>query len=175
MATQASISLDVGALSLVATIVFFIINIYLNQSKQSKVEYISSEHRITELENNKLDRSCIVDFEKRINNIEFAISYKLNPLWAVIEHEIPKMLLKENTPELDRLLREVQNNGFDSMDMHAMKRLACMLDEEFQNTTKLEAVTKHDRVFGLVFLKAAVEGAIDERNHRPSLIEESGE
>jgi len=121
----------------------------------------------------KQDKNDAVAMEHRMTDIENAITYKLNPLWTAIEREIPKLLLKKDTIELDNLLNKMHDGGLDYFSPEELRRLSCLLDDEYQKASQEEDDGKRGRAFVLVLVRGVVNGKIHEREHRiPTKMEE---
>lgn len=113
----------------------------------------------------KLSKKDAVELEKRLSSIENAIRYKLDPLWAVIEREIPKILVRADTPKLDALLFKLGNNGFDNTATADLEETLCLVSDQIVMLNMGEHENLRMRAFALVFLKAAVDSVLDQRKH----------
>lgn len=81
-----------------------------------------------------------------------AIEEKINPIWNVIIGELPKLLIKEDTPRLDELLR-LAINGRSTMTDRQIHEMTCLLDEEYE---KSRAAGDSGRAIGIALFRATL-------------------
>lgn len=88
--------------------------------------------------------------EHRLTSLEL----KVEPLWAAVSEEIPKLLIRQDTPKLDILLRLASDN-LDSMTDKQIHDMICMLDDEY-----LKAVKNREsgRAVGISLFRATLKG-----------------
>lgn len=88
------------------------------------------------------------DLEHRLTSLEL----KVEPLWDAVRNEIPKLLIKEETPTLDKFLR-MTSNEIDEMTDQQIHDLTCLLDEEI---TKARESGDIAIAIGIVLIRATL-------------------
>ncbi len=138
-----SVQVDAGIVVAVIAMMGTLASAYIANGKESKTdaakryaEAVIQEHRMTILES------------------------KIEPIWETIMNEIPKLLIKESTPELDILLRKTQNGSLDDLSFDELYRLKRLLEIEFDKIRNNETDSARSRGIGLAFFKAAVKSTI---------------
>jgi hypothetical protein len=101
------------------------------------------------ISNGKMNRDEAVRWENRITKIEQKIEDKLEPLYEVIENEIPRLLIKENTPELDALLKIKIND----LNLEETQRMLVIVESEYDKVLNDESLDR-SRGMMLAFVRA---------------------
>lgn len=83
-----------------------------------------------------------------------ALEEKINPIWQAIISEIPNLLIKEDTPELDELLR-MASNGLEDMTDKQIHKMLQLLNEEY---TKAIEIGNSGRAVGIALFRATLKG-----------------
>lgn len=93
-----------------------------------------------------------VNSAKRLEHRLTSLELKVEPLWDAIRSEIPKLLIKEDTPKLDEFLR-MASNGLSAMTDEQVHEMVCLLDEEY---SKAIETGDSGRAVGIALFKATL-------------------
>ena len=72
---------------------------------------------------------------RRLEHRLTSLEEKVEPIWAAIISELPKMLIKADTPELDEILRKHMTRN-RKLTNEEQLRLIELLDEEYQKAVE---------------------------------------
>ncbi len=103
----------------------------------------------------KFTRQEAVHLESRFNSIESSIEIlqnKVEPVWNAIINEIPKLLIKDDTPKLDNLLK-LASNGFSGMSEKQIHTMSQLLDVEYSKAIKTGDA---GRAVGIALFRATI-------------------
>jgi hypothetical protein len=134
-----SISVDSPIIIALIALMGTIINSFVTNDKQTKKDAIEQEHRLTD--------------------IESAIKYKVDPLWNMIEKTFPKLAEREDTPDLDILLRKYREAP-ESMSEDELMSMLTNLESELTKITNDESLLRGRGVV-LAFLSVPVRARLD--------------
>lgn len=87
-----------------------------------------------------------VNSAKRLEHRLTSLEHKIEPVWDAIRNEIPKLLIRPHTLELDGLI-EKSMKGLNTMSDNQVKRLLQLIDDEYN-----EAVTQGYPGLAIAFL-----------------------
>ena len=135
-----SVSVDSSVVIALIALVGTIINSFATNDKQTKKDAIEQEHRLTD--------------------IESAIKYKVDPLWNMIEKTFPKLAEREDTPELDKLLRKYRLEP-DEMSEEELAYMLAGIEDELSKIMDDETLLRGRGVV-LAFLSVPVRCRLDE-------------
>lgn len=72
-----------------------------------------------------------VNSAKRLEHRLTSLEHKIEPVWDAIRNEIPKLLIRPHTLELDELIQK-SLKGLNTMSDNQVKRLLQLLDDEYK-------------------------------------------
>ena len=107
----------------------------------------------------KVSKKDAVDLEHRLTDMEGAIKYKVDPLWNMIEKTFPKLAEREDTPDLDILLRKYRESP-DSMTEDELMSMLTSLEYELNKIANDETLLRGRGVV-LAFLSVPVRARLD--------------
>jgi len=104
---------------------------------------------------------------KRIHTLELdlrAVQTRFDVFWAVIEKELPKILIRTDTPDIDNLLRKMEEGTITTEEKQQLKE---MMREELTKYNEDDGRNEAIR-FGYVFIIAGLESelAAQEKTHK---------
>ncbi len=94
---------------------------------------------------------------RRLEHRLTSLEHKIEPVWDAIRNEIPKLLLRPHTAELDELI-EKSMNGLKTMNEVQVNRLLQLLDAEY---TEAVAHGYPGRAMAIVFMRIGIKADID--------------
>jgi hypothetical protein len=96
----------------------------------------------------------VIQQNAKIHSLELDINTvktQFNVFWAVIEKELPKILIKPHTPEIDRLMRKLHTEGLDCKERDELEvKLRKALEDGLANNDSALAM-------GYIFMIARFE------------------
>lgn len=98
-------------------------SLYFARKDRAVGEVGKLENRLATLEANRFtqeDRDCLNELE-----------LKMSLFWGIVEKEFPRLLIQQNTPQLDSLLVKASMNGVGSLTDNEYNELVARLDQEY--------------------------------------------
>lgn len=93
-----------------------------------------------------------INSAKKLEHRLTSLEHKIEPIWDAIRNEIPKLLIKEGTKELDKLLR-MTSEGLDNMTDKQVHDMIRLLEEEY---TKAMKTGDSGRAVGIALFRATL-------------------
>ena len=121
--------------------------------------YKGSAANMKELEN-RITTNEQYRFTKEDRDCMNEMKLKVDLFWSVVEKEFPKILVRHETPEFDKLLNKA-SDGLDKLSLEELSRLSSTLKSQYKIAKEEE---NPGRAMAIALYKGVVEEFIREKN-----------
>lgn len=133
----------IALIGLIASIATAVLSYWGLRGKADKEEALENQRKYLELKG-------------AIDLINQKLILQLDPITEVLENELPKLLIREDTPEMDAL---IQKFTLKTLSNEEAKKLLSYIDEEWDKTVKDESRDKGTGV-ALAFVRAVLKSKL---------------